>query len=113
MSRSEDWPRPAGVLGDPITSAGDFDADPIEEVEDVHVVSRCPGLAARCDAPTLKKSKRGRLSVALEVATSTHLMQEAAEELDRDKYARTSSGPRDTWLRTWIDIHENIYCAGS
>ena len=54
-------------------------------------------------------ARRGNLQEALRVAGSDELMEAALGDLDRDRYAETSTRSRASWLRTWVSMHQAAF----
>ena len=59
----------------------------------------------RHDMPVVRKRELGASSLAVEAARSVRSRHQAVMDLERDMYAKTSSGPREALLATWEKFH--------
>ena len=59
--------------------------------------------------PARPAVRRGCLAEALRTAESDELMEAALGDLDRDRYAETSTKSRASWLRTWVTMHQAAF----
>ena len=59
----------------------------------------------RKDEPIIRRTKRGKIGLAIEAAASEEGLKRADDELDRDNYAQSALGPRDSLLATWTKLH--------
>lgn len=65
------------------------------------------GIALRDDAPTFAPTRRASSDRLIQALSTSESVIDARRQLDRDKYARSSQGPRAALLRTWARIHES------
>ena len=60
----------------------------------------------RHDMPVVRKRQLGSMSAAKSAAQDQQSRSKALKAMERDMYARTSVGPREAQLATWIRLHK-------
>ena len=80
-----------------------------EQHKAVRPVSSTLHLAPRRDTPTLATTSRGSFLKAAAAARDPECLHRAVGELERDMFAVSSAGPRDTWLKTWVSLHQQAH----
>ena len=63
-----------------------------------------PAMVGAAPAPALAKTSK--FTAAMAVASDPAKLEAAVEALQRDKFARTSNRPRETWWTTWARFHQ-------
>ena len=53
--------------------------------------------------------RRGSLAVAVAAAATREDMQAAIAELLHDRYSQTTLRSRESWLKTWVAMHDAAY----
>ena len=73
------------------------------------VAGAAAAAAVRAENPDTPGSRRGSLALALAAAESRDDLNAAIADLLRDRYSPTSLRSRESWLRTWVTMHEAAY----